>query len=463
MTGLRDAGYSPAVLARSEEVAPGLFEPLRLPLVHDALRRDGSPGALLATLFAYDGAVGQSQLRTAIGAELTARLTDAGLLDVVGDDVRAVGRLTPLGPRFVASDRPADGSDAVMPPGPSTVELAVLLHPSDSAADIGTGPGSLALLMAGSGDPVVATDCSPRACAFARANAHLNGVALDVREGDLLDPVAGERFALVVSQPPFVAHPDELDEVTYLHGGAYGDELSLRLLHGVPDALATDGVAVIRFDSTDDGRPPLAARALDPLAGRGVGAALLVRPGHSHDYGAVGYASVADPSFGPVYARTAVSYRRHDDSLGVLQHQRALAIVRAGAPWRAVVPVDRWPDSLGLMLAALDALSLPDQLLLHQRCRVPEGAHWLVKRPVHGEGDDRMALACVAPTLVHEWELTEAGMVVMEALAGGGTVAEAVQALADAARCETAELEADVCAAARASLARLVLVPVGNA
>ena len=54
---------------------------------------------------------------------------------------------------------------------------------------------------------VVATELSPEAAAIAGRNAERNGVAdrIEVRIGDLWAPVAGDRFDLVVSNPPYVA------------------------------------------------------------------------------------------------------------------------------------------------------------------------------------------------------------------------------------------------------------------
>ncbi|TMD93544.1 MAG: methyltransferase [Chloroflexi bacterium] len=77
------------------------------------------------------------------------------------------------------------------------------------ALDLGTGCGVQALLAAPHSDTVVAADRNPRAVALATFNAALNAVAsVECRLGDLLAPVAGERFDLIVSNPPFVISPD---------------------------------------------------------------------------------------------------------------------------------------------------------------------------------------------------------------------------------------------------------------
>ena len=76
-----------------------------------------------------------------------------------------------------------------------------------AALDVGTGSGAIALALAGEGlaRTVVATDISPQALAAARRNARAAGVSgVDFRSGHLLEPVAGETFDLVLSNPPYV-------------------------------------------------------------------------------------------------------------------------------------------------------------------------------------------------------------------------------------------------------------------
>lgn len=85
---------------------------------------------------------------------------------------------------------------------------------------------------------VVGIDINPRALQLARFNAGLNGIAnVEWRQGHLFEPVEGERFDLIVSQPPFLPPPDEQAAVLYLHGGTYGDELALALLAGARSRL----------------------------------------------------------------------------------------------------------------------------------------------------------------------------------------------------------------------------------
>jgi release factor glutamine methyltransferase len=71
--------------------------------------------------------------------------------------------------------------------------------------DLGTGSGVLAVAAARTARSVVAVDINPAAVRCARVNALLNEVEdrVEVRHGDLFDPVAGERFDVVLCNPPF--------------------------------------------------------------------------------------------------------------------------------------------------------------------------------------------------------------------------------------------------------------------
>ena len=74
--------------------------------------------------------------------------------------------------------------------------------------DLGTGCGPLALKAARAAGRVIATDVNPRALQFAGFNAALNGIAnIEFRCGDRFEPVTGERFDLIVSNPPFFITP----------------------------------------------------------------------------------------------------------------------------------------------------------------------------------------------------------------------------------------------------------------
>jgi release factor glutamine methyltransferase len=90
--------------------------------------------------------------------------------------------------------------------------LRAQMPPGAAVLDVCTGSGLLAVTAARHGaGSVAAIDVSRRAVLTARINARLNGVRVRALRGDLFAPVAGERFDVIVSNPPYVpAQDDEL-------------------------------------------------------------------------------------------------------------------------------------------------------------------------------------------------------------------------------------------------------------
>ena len=105
-------------------------------------------------------------------------------------------------------------TDAVLIPRPETellVELALeRLAPHGSMLDMGTGSGAIAIAIAHSlpGAQVTALDVSPAALEVARANAASNATDVRVLHSDWFAQVGGERFDLIVSNPPYIADGD---------------------------------------------------------------------------------------------------------------------------------------------------------------------------------------------------------------------------------------------------------------
>jgi release factor glutamine methyltransferase len=149
-------------------------------------------------------------------------------------------------------------SPATLIPRPETellVELAVERLPVDRPlriADLGTGSGAIALALAFERPRahVVATDASAAALDVARANAAaLQLRNVEFREGDWLSPLAGERFDLIASNPPYIALGDphlgegdlRFEPASALSSGADGLD-ALRAITGrAPAHLGDDG------------------------------------------------------------------------------------------------------------------------------------------------------------------------------------------------------------------------------
>ncbi|QBE47610.1 class I SAM-dependent methyltransferase [Leucobacter triazinivorans] len=137
-------------------------------------------------------------------------------------------------------------ADHVMGVGGATRSLIGQAPPYDAprCLDLGTGCGVVAMHLALRGR-VVATDISERALMMARANARLNGLEgeIEFRRGDLFAPVAGERFDLILSNPPFVITPRSAETPVYEYrdGGMIGDALAERVVREAPELLAEGG------------------------------------------------------------------------------------------------------------------------------------------------------------------------------------------------------------------------------
>lgn len=147
---------------------------------------------------------------------------------------------------------------AVLIPRPETellVDLA-LEHLRGRARprvlDLGTGSGCVAVALARecADAEVWATDVSPGALTLARANAQRLGVRLRVVESDWFAQLAGQRFDLIVSNPPYVADDDphlrqgdlRFEPVTALASGGDGLDAIRRIVSQAPSHLGTEGV-----------------------------------------------------------------------------------------------------------------------------------------------------------------------------------------------------------------------------
>jgi release factor glutamine methyltransferase len=116
--------------------------------------------------------------------------------------------------------------------------------------ELGTGCGLLAILAAKAGAKVVATDINPAALECARANAVTHRVEdrIDFRWGDIFETVVGERFNLVIFNPPYLpVEPEEalcgpLDRAW--EAGPDGRRIIDRFLRELPKHLMPNGRAL---------------------------------------------------------------------------------------------------------------------------------------------------------------------------------------------------------------------------
>ncbi len=435
---LRVAGYDDRILAEGERVAPNLVDRLRLPLVHRALERVGTPAAHLALLFVYDGTPPAAAVRDALGRETVSVLLDAGILVADGDALRARFRLLPFGDVLVFSDDPAAGRDAVMGAGPATVALARLLpgRVEGRFLDLGCGAGALALFAARRGATAVGTDLNPRATAMGRVNAALNRLPVTFETGDLLEPVRGRRFDLVIAQPPFVIQPESQEAVTFVHGGPRGDVIVARLVTSLSEALAPGGWAAVRFDAAVGPDEQIHDRVRSWLDGAPLDLALLTTRAPSPDAIALGYAALEDPTLGAAYAESARRYREHIDLCGITEFHQALALLRAGRdgnpggrfgiqlPVRTLAGIG--PQAIEVLFASLDLAIADSAALLRAAVRPSPGARFVEVRTAPGAADPALTVRFAPGAIGVEGELNPSTLRLLERLGRSASVAEAL-------------------------------------
>ncbi len=142
--------------------------------------------------------------------------------------------------------------DHVLGIGRAGLTLAALTprKPVETALDLGVGCGIQTLYLLRHARQVVATDISTRALEFTAFNVALAGVdsaRVQLRQGNLLEPVAGQRFDLIVSNPPFVITPPSVRQagLPLMEYRDAGGPILPALVRGLEDHLNPDGVAVM--------------------------------------------------------------------------------------------------------------------------------------------------------------------------------------------------------------------------
>jgi methylase of polypeptide subunit release factors len=244
---LVDAGYTPDAVreALTTEVAAGR-DSAELPL-YLIMLKEGGRLATLIKLFLLDVGVDAAEAEEALPGLLD-RLELMGVLEQRDGSVKALIEIVPTDDFLIACDafqKELARPDHVLGVSPPARVLAwvTVRRPVARALDLGTGNGLHALYAARHTDEVTAVDINPRAARFARFNALLNDVSIDVREGNLFGPVEDETFDLIVSNPPYVISPES--EIAYRDGGLSGDSFSEAIVRQLPRHLEPGGIGEV--------------------------------------------------------------------------------------------------------------------------------------------------------------------------------------------------------------------------
>ena len=236
-----------AALGRSETV-PGLRATL-----------GGSPVETLIRLFLLQAPVRHGDAERALPGLLDA-LSARGVVEQSVGEVAARLDVRPYaapydhdpGDLWIVSDLTPGldgspgrvGADHVLGISPASTSLAqqTLRTPVRRSLDLGTGCGVQALHLARHSGTVVATDVNARALWMTRFNAALNEVGgVEVRDGSFFEPVAGEAFDLIATNPPFVISPATGERLVYRDSGMPGDRAVEHIVRTAPDLLTPGG------------------------------------------------------------------------------------------------------------------------------------------------------------------------------------------------------------------------------
>ena len=187
----------------------GAFVPERA--ARRALAADASPVAVLMRLFIVGDAVPHAEAEGALGGGLDA-LAALELVRGDGDSVTATVEIVPHDELVIASDRRDSADEADVVPGLHAVRDA--RNADDPGArrtrarrrDRQRHPGDPGLTVRGARRRHRRQRARTRIRA---AELRLNGREnVELRLGSLLEPVAGERFGLIVANPPYVISPE---------------------------------------------------------------------------------------------------------------------------------------------------------------------------------------------------------------------------------------------------------------
>jgi methylase of polypeptide subunit release factors len=386
---LRALGVEREAIAPFVHHGEHLLDRMRRPVRTFHLRRERSALVFALRLFVFMDPVSREDALTALASEaLLSALLDVGLLVERETGVVCPFFLNVIEDLYVFCDDLAHRGEAVMGAGATTAALIQAAWPTTPAPrvlDLGCGAGTAALMLARQAAQVVGSDISPRAIALSKLNLALAGrdnVAFV--EGDLFAPVADTRFDLIVAQPPFVSKLDSEESVTFLHGGARGDELLLRILSELPPRLAPGGRAVFLVDwpRYDESSP--AARIRAALGGGSFDLLLLGSPRKDLDEYVAHYALGGHPDLSQDYDDAVHAHLEHLARLGVTELRALLLVMRATdrAPWTHAIATRNFSEAkptgaqIDRLLAAQDLLASDSSTLRAARLVVPEGTRF---------------------------------------------------------------------------------------
>ncbi len=213
----------------------------------ESLLRAGDPLGILIALFLFNRPVLRRLLGKVFDPGGLRALEEMRLVERDNATVTSPVAVFPCRDLYVVTDALGDHGVAnkVMPLCAESYDLAALVSRRKRlrALDLCTGSGVHALLASRHCRDVVGVDISRRAVAFAEFNAWFNRVAnVAFRRGDLYGPVQRTPgYDLITANPPYNPELDSAAGEDYHSGGESGEEISSRIVAGVPTFLNERG------------------------------------------------------------------------------------------------------------------------------------------------------------------------------------------------------------------------------
>ena len=257
----------------------------------------------------------------------------------------------------------ANDPELVLWPNPTSRFLSrfTVRRPSRATLDLGTGNAIQALSAAAHSEHVIATDLNPRAVNFAQFTARLNGKEnIESLLGDGFAPVAGRKFDLIVSNPPFFISPS--GRYLFCDNPMDLDQLCRQFVKDAPNYLEEDGYFQLLCEWAEVRGQSWQERVGEWLEGSGCDVWLI--KGHTQDPAEYAQHRIAETAAGTrndaeLYANYMAYYRErkveaiHD---GIIAMHR-----RSGHNWVQIeelseLPKDPFGEFVQLVFSARDFL-----------------------------------------------------------------------------------------------------------
>jgi hypothetical protein len=336
------------------------------------------------------------------------QLADLDLIEQVAGTVRARIRVQPHEDLLVVHDlglgiEPWDDFVAGVAPASLTLAGLTARRAVGSALDIGTGCGVQALLAAGHSGRVVGVDVNPRAIGFASAGAALSGIDnVEWRLGDFFGPVEGERFDLVVANPPFVLAPER--KLLFRDSPQPRDEVSRRVVTEIPRFLANGGHGHVLCNWVRRAGEDASAAPRVWLEGSGCDVWLL----HYLTEDVLTYATGWNRQLSgnlPVFAKELELWLDSFAAEGIESVATGVIVLRRrdGANWFRVDEMPYGPTGsasehiLRVFAANDDLATLADEQALLEARFEPVDGFWLEERSVYRDGRHELMAAQLRP------------------------------------------------------------------